>query len=179
MVPESSANRSVDLYRCDEMPHRWTKVASLLTDVRLADATLHHDGDRWWMFATHGQPGASMYDELHLFHAADLLGPWVPHRLNPVKIDAASARPAGALFRHGRQLIRPAQDCSTVYGGGVVLNQVLRLDEQAYEECALSRLAVEGLGSAVPVHSLNAAGDTACVDALFYRPRLWPQRSNE
>ena len=175
MVPESSANRSVDLYRCDEWPWRWRRVATLLQGVRLADATLHHDGERWWMFGTHGQVGASMYDELNLYHAPDLFGPWQAHRLNPVKVDARSARPAGALFKAGGQWARPTQDCSAVYGGAVVINRLMRLDESGFEEVSVAKLSVESLPAGLPVHTLNTSGATACIDLLRQRWR-WAQR---
>ena len=43
--------------------------------------------------------------------ADTLLGDWKPHRRNPVKTDVRSARPAGRLFRAGRQsLYRPGAD---------------------------------------------------------------------
>src|SRR5690606_4215327 len=51
MVPESSANRSVELYRCIGFPDRWEFVCNLLENVYAVDPTLlRHDG-KWWLFA--------------------------------------------------------------------------------------------------------------------------------
>ncbi|HET7197638.1 MAG TPA: hypothetical protein VFI86_03165, partial [Burkholderiales bacterium] len=41
MLPESSRNRTVELWRCVDFPGGWRLEAKLLEGVRLADATLH------------------------------------------------------------------------------------------------------------------------------------------
>ena len=96
MLPEMSAACRVQLYRADPFPDRWLPDAVLLEDCRLADATpVLHEG-RWWLFATANEDCGSSWDQLHLFHAPDLLGPWTPHAGNPVLIDAGAARPRRA-----------------------------------------------------------------------------------
>jgi hypothetical protein len=95
MVPESGANRTVELYRCAGLPDRWEKVQDIFTGIDLVDATLFaHDG-RWWLLGNVSEPGADKHDELHAFHAETPLGPWQPHAANPVVADARFARPAG------------------------------------------------------------------------------------
>lgn len=168
MVPESSANRSVDLYLCDRFPTGWRKVKTLINGPRLADATLFFREGRWWMLAAHGQPGASMYDELHVYWSDDLLGHWQGHALNPVRIDARNTRPAGAVFEFEGRLIRPVQDCSATYGGALRFNEIVRLDVAVFEErdAQLPSLCVPGLEPGVPVHTYNALAGRVCVDSL-------------
>src|SRR5579871_4862442 len=50
MMPDSNANRTLDLYRCESFPLRWAKVHTLIQGTCVADATLHHSQGRWWMF---------------------------------------------------------------------------------------------------------------------------------
>ena len=40
MIPETAANRTVELYRCEQFPDRWGLVKVLLRDVYAVDATL-------------------------------------------------------------------------------------------------------------------------------------------
>jgi hypothetical protein len=178
MVPESSARRTVDLYLCEQFPARWRKVKTLVEGLRLADATLHFHQERWWMFATHGLPGASMNDELHIYWADELLGTWQAHALNPVRIDARDTRPAGAMFMLDGRLIRPVQDCSTRYGGALRFNEVVVLDTQAFEErdAGLLPLALSGLAPGVPVHTFNRLGARLCVDSLHAVGRPFKSR---
>ena len=132
VIPESSAAREIALYRVDEPDGRLTKVCALVKNFAGLDATLiRHDG-RWWMFATdaHGAKDSN----LHLWHAEALEGPWIPHAVNPVKVDIRSSRPAGTPFHHGGVLYRPAQNCSVTYGGSTTINRVLCLTPVKFQE---------------------------------------------
>ncbi len=51
MIPESSAARTVNLYRADPFPDRWVREATLIEDVEASDATIVRHGGRLWMFA--------------------------------------------------------------------------------------------------------------------------------
>jgi hypothetical protein len=134
MIPESSANRTVTLYRADPFPHRWVPEATLLTDIEASDATVVRHNGRFWMFAATRDGAGSYSDTLSLFHAADIRGPWAAHPANPVLVDQASARPAGAIVERDGALWRPVQDCSNGYGTGIGLAKITRLDQERFEQ---------------------------------------------
>jgi len=165
MIPESSANRTVDLYEAERFPGGWRHVQTLLSGLRLADATVIRWGGRLWMFAAHGQAGTSNYDELHLYSAEALLGPWHPHPLNPVKLDAGSARPAGAMWIEDGRIVRPVQDCRSRYGDRVAFQVVTALDETRFAEAPLDRPDPGGAAPGEAVHTWNEAGRWAVIDA--------------
>jgi hypothetical protein len=172
MIPESSAHRSVDLYVCENFPARWRKLATLIEGPRLADATLVRHGGRLWLFATHAEVDGCLYDELHVYWAERLHGPWHAHAANPVKIDARAARPAGAMWSHAGRLFRPVQDCSATYGGAVSVQEVIRLDEVSFEEREAWRIAAPGPRAGTPLHTLNSAGGFTVIDRLRLRWRM-------
>jgi hypothetical protein len=166
MLPESGANRTVELYRCIEFPGHWVHDRVLLSGVHAADATLlEHDG-RWWMFMTQAAPGQSIHEHLHLYWAETPLGPFVPHPGNPVKSGLRGTRPAGALFSHQGALYRPTQDCSRVYGEGVVLQRVDELSTGGFLETEVGRIVPEQGSEARRVHTLNAGNGIRVMDAL-------------
>jgi hypothetical protein len=173
MVPESAANRTVDLYRCDRFPDRWTHVRTVFSGVRANDATLLAHGDRWWMFVSmNAHPGSSSHEELFLFHAADpVSGDWTPHPRNPVVSDVRRARPAGPVLVRNGVLIRPAQDCSVRYGYGIRFMRIARLDEADYEESEVARLEPRWDPRYVGTHTFDQAGPVTVVDALRLRSR--------
>jgi hypothetical protein len=173
MVPESAANRTVDLYRCDRFPDRWTHVRTLFAGVRANDATLLAHGGRWWMFVNmNAHPGSSSHEELFLFHASDpVSGEWTPHPRNPVVSDVRRARPAGPVLVRNGVLIRPAQDCSVRYGYGMRFMRIARLDEADYEEVELARLEPRWDPRYVATHTFDQAGPVTVVDALRLRSR--------
>jgi hypothetical protein len=171
MVPESSANRTVSLYRADPFPTRWVKEADLLTDIEASDATLLRHRGRWWMFATVRDGSGSYSDTLCLFCAPHLRGPWVPHPGNPILVDAGSARPAGNIVRVGSRLWRPVQDCRAGYGTALGIAEITRLDHDGYAQVLRSVIPPSGPWAGRRFHTLNRAGRLECIDGSAHSPR--------
>lgn len=175
MVPESCANRTVDLYRATAFPGGWVKEATLLSDVVASDATLvEHDG-RWWLFATVRDGGGAFSDALHLWSAPDFRGPWTPHPKNPVLVDIASARPAGRMVKRGNDLLRPVQDCRRSYGAALGIARVAHLDLNGMEQTVETILTPGALWSGRKLHTLNEAGGLEFIDGSAIAPR-WKQQ---
>lgn len=177
MIPETGRNNTVELYRCRKFPDLWEFDRVLLEARNPTDATLvEHDG-RWWMFVNIEEPGVTVnWEELHLFYAESPLGPWHPHRRNPVKSDVRNSRPAGHLFTWDNTLFRPAQDCSRRYGYGTVINRVTKLTPDDFCEEEESRITPDWDGTVIGTHTLNSAGDLTVVDCLVRRNRIYAGR---
>ena len=171
MLPETSAASCVRLYRAAPFPHRWIPDAVLLAGRKLADATPVLHENRWWLFATSTDDGGSSWDQLHLFHAPDLLGPWTPHAGNPVLIDAGAARPAGLMWHEDGVLMRPVQDCRTGYGTGVAFCRVDRLDEGGYRQSVVRRIGPPPGLRATGLHTFNREAGWEVVDLKVPHPR--------
>ena len=173
MIPESLENETVDLYRASDFPSRWVHEARLLSGIRAVDATLFDDGSRLWLFVNVAEPGASINDELHLFTAPELRGPWVSHPENPIISDVGRARPAGRIFRHDGELIRPSQDCFSAYGRAVVLNRIDVLTATDYRETPIGRIEPDWAPRLHGTHTYNSTGRFEVRDgfrfALRYR----------
>jgi len=168
MVPESGAARRVSLYRAREFPWQWEHAADLLEGHNAVDATLWRHQGRWYLFVAIAESGGIVHDELFLFHAEALTGPWLPHPCNPVVSDVGRARPAGALFLRDGRLIRPAQDCAVNYGRAVVFNEVLELSPQNYRERALGRLDASWRRGLHGCHTYSTNGRVEVVDGKFF-----------
>ena len=173
MLPESSANRTVELWRCVEFPGKWRLERNLLEDVRLVDATLLRSAGRWWMFANSAAGPSELFnDELCLFSAERLDGEWQPHPANPLKSDPRGSRPAGRIFEANGALYRPAQICVPRYGAGLAIQRIVRLSPHDYTERQVERI-VPGPGTGLlGLHTVNRAGDLVVVDAFLRRRRF-------
>ena len=166
MLPESGENSTVELYRCEEFPHRWVLDRVLFSDLHTADATLvEHDG-LWWLFMTQATAGQSINEHLYLYWADSPLGPYTLHPRCPVKSGLRGSRPAGALFHRDGCLYRPAQDCSRVYGEAVILHRVEELTKTRFREVEAGRIASAGHAEARRVHTLNVGDGVRVMDAL-------------
>jgi hypothetical protein len=171
MIPESSANRTITLYRADPFPHHWIREATLVADIEASDATIVHHGDCFWMFAAIRDGLGSWSDTLSIYSAPQVLGPWTAHPANPVLIDSTTARPAGAFVKRDGTLWRPVQDCSAGYGTGVGLVQILRLDHSGYEQKLHALLRPDPCWPGRRFHTLNRAGRLECIDGAAHSPR--------
>ena len=171
MIPETSANRTVELYRATRFPDQWVLESTLLRDVSASDATLLEQDGRLWLFAALADSGGSDWDTLGIFHALRLTGPWTPHAANPVLVDAGSARPGGMMFKRDGALIRTAQDCREGYGSGLALCRVDRLDPENYAQSVLARLGPRPSWGANGLHTLNAACGLEVIDCAGRRLR--------
>jgi hypothetical protein len=145
------------LYRCVEFPLKWEFQRQLVEFA--SHATLHRAADRWWLFAT-----GEFDDELNLFHATKLTGPWIPHARNPVKSDARGARPAGRLYWRNGALYRPALVNAPREAMGVALHRVLRLTPHEYAERQVETIP--------GVRAVNYCSELTVVDAFTRRFRF-------
>ncbi len=164
MVPECGASGRIDLFRANDFPGGWVRHATLVDGLVASDATLIEYDGVWWMFAT-VQDGGGFSDALHLWSAPDFRGPWTPHPANPVLIDIAAARPAGAMIRRDGALYRPVQDCRLGYGKALGLARVLRLDGGGFEQKV--EVILEAGGSRWPgrrIHTLNSCTSFEFID---------------
>jgi len=164
LLPETSANAKLELYRAVEFPWRWAFDSVLIDDMALADATPVYYQNRWWLFAAAAEHGTTDQDELFVFYSDRLRGPWRPHARNPVKSDCRSARPAGRLVVRDGRLYRPAQDCERRYGTGIVWHEIVELDPNRYTEREVARFEATGAGALKGVHTVDQSGSIQVLD---------------
>lgn len=177
MVPESAENESIDLYECTDFPYEWRFKRHLIAGIKAYDATLYYDAEArlWWMFSNVVSiEGASDWEDLNLYYTDDLFeGEWTAHQNNPVVSDVRYARPAGQLFMSKGELIRPSQDSSRRYGGGLNFQRVKVLSPEDYSE-ELIVSATEPFGKkSVGVHTFNKTDRLTIIDSnLIERKRF-------
>lgn len=170
MVPETSAERCVMLYRAVDYPTKWERDGDLLSGLPFNDATLFRHGGRWWMLTETAEQVRS--DTLRLYSADDLRGAWVEHPASPIVAgDATIARPAGTVIDHDGRLVRFAQDCANDYGKRVRAFEIVELSPSTYLERPLG-VVLEPAGAGwndlgmhqVAAHRTEAGDWLACVD---------------
>jgi hypothetical protein len=130
-APEMSQEDGCVLYALSA-DGTWSPAHHILRGTRIVDPTVFRFDGRWWLLGT--EPPPRHNTTLHAFYADAVGGPWTAHGANPVKHDAATARPGGRPFALNRRLYRPAQDCSETYGGAVHLMEVLALTPTDFRE---------------------------------------------
>ncbi len=173
MIPESNENGSIDLYKCVDFPSKWEHHRTIMKDVVASDATVFKHDKKYWLFTNIKEvPGATTLDELFLFYSDDLLeGSWTSHPLNPIITDVKFARPAGNLFMHKGRLFRPAQDNSGHYGRAMCLREIVKMDEESFDERSIQSIYPNWDKDLISTHTLNSSGKLTIIDALIKRRR--------
>jgi hypothetical protein len=176
IMPEAGESSELTLYEAVGNGLEFQRRAVLISGQRLADATIARMGERLWMFATCAEPGvAGMEDALHVYWADRIEGPWHPHMLNPVKIDATSSRPAGAMHLVDGALHRAVMDCSSTYGGSVRWMRVVRLTEDEFDEVPVPGWLPNREVEPEPWHTFNKIDGMIVMDRQVRLPR-WRTR---
>jgi hypothetical protein len=166
-IPETVQANGVLLFRAIGPEPRWVFERKLIDGFAAADSTVIFHDQRYWLFCTQYilGPDNPANSHLHIWHARNLHGPWLPHARNPVKVDRSNARPAGTPFVHDGELFRPAQDCSRTYGGSVKINRISVLTETEFMEDLVAVIEPRK-GGPFPdgFHHLSAFGEYTLVD---------------
>ncbi len=166
MMPESSANRTLEIYRADPFPFRWTLDRVVLSGAAISDATAFPFAGSWWLTGATNAPGTSSWDCLSLFSGPGPLGPWTAASDGPALIDASAARPAGHVFSRGGELWRPAQDCTRGYGSGLALCRIDALGPGSLQQTVMRRYQPRG-----GLHTFNTSERFVAIDRTVARAK--------
>lgn len=172
MIPETSGNETIEIYRAVRFPDEWVLDRVLIENIRAVDATLFEKTGKFWLFANAAVEGGSTWDELFVYMANSPFGPWKPHPKNPVISDVRFARPAGKLFYEQGELIRPAQDCSISYGHAINFRRINILSETDYQEETVGSITPEWMSGNLGTHTFNRSEEFHVLDGKIWRRRL-------
>ena len=173
MLPETSENSTIELYKCIEFPKKWELEKVLMNEICAVDSTIWKKDGKYCLFTNVRMlEGASKHDELHLYYADSLLADeWRPHPQNPIVSDVRSARPAGKIFEKEGKWYRPSQDCSVRYGYGMQIAEIISLEEDKYKERIIEYIEPNWSKDLLATHSFNQENRFSVIDALIQRKK--------
>jgi hypothetical protein len=170
MIPDTSGNKTVALYKVTQFPYQWEFVMNLLEDTVLIDSTLLYENDTWWLFGTTAaNTFTSTNDQLLLYYSKDLFSQnWIPHPQNPIATDISKCRPGGKIFKINNNLFRPAQNnASRQYGYALSINKIVTLNETTYREEKVSEIIPGKENKLSAVHTFNFSDSLIVIDGII------------
>ena len=171
MMPESSRKGEVRLYRAVNFPLKWELDRVMLKKPLVDSVIINHNGMYWLLGSDHSGLGTKRNGHLAIWYSSSPLGPWRPHKRNPIyNVDKSfGARNGGRPFFHDGSLYRIGQDCGETYGKKVRVFKVEVLTKDRYKEVEVS------LGLEEPVKRRNAWNGIRYhhVDALKLSSGQW------
>lgn len=136
MMPESNEIGQLNLYRAVNFPLSW-KLEKVILKKPLVDSILiHHEGIYWLLGSDHSSFGAKKNGQLEIWYSNSPLGPWKPHKKNPIYNGKRSvgARNGGRAFLHDGHLYRVGQDCGENYGKRIRIFKIEVISKEEYRE---------------------------------------------
>ena len=162
MIPEALDSGSIDLYRCENFPHKWVRETTLFRG-RFVDTTVWQYDNLWWLMTTSAEPD-SRSGCLLLFYSDSVSGPWHFHPANPISTDVRNLRSGGRVFPGVSRLVRPSQNCCGMYGRGLVLNEIMELSRLRYAERTLTTVEPQPSDEVCGIHTYNWSGNVELID---------------
>lgn len=170
MIPESADNRSINLYKAMQFPHKWEKVAQLSEGVFYDTTYVSYNG-KDYLISYSPQKGSFALN-LFAFDIGNM-------RIEPIaekRYEINIGRPAGNLFSKDNYLIRPAQDCERKYGEKLFFYRVTAMEKGKYEEQLESMTTATDVGVTFQrIHTYNSDNKYEVVD--FFLEKFQPLRS--
>ncbi|PIE06986.1 MAG: hypothetical protein CSA74_09405 [Rhodobacterales bacterium] len=167
MLPETCGASQLELWRATDFPFGWELETTALEGVVAADSVLHEQAGQWWLFTNICRDSAGDHGaELHLFRVdSPMMNRLEPHPLNPVVIDTTTARGGGRVFARDGKLYRSSQDNSHgLYGFGLNLMQITRLDMEGYAEERVRHVTGDFAPGLMGCHHMDAAAGRFVID---------------
>ncbi|XP_054813956.1 glucosamine inositolphosphorylceramide transferase 1 [Prosopis cineraria] len=152
MMPESSKKGELRLYKAIEFPLQWTLEKVLIKKPLVDSLIVKYDGGYWLFGSDHSGFGSKKNGQLEIWYSSSPLGPWKPHKKNPIyNVDKSfGARNGGRPFFYEGNLYRIGQDCGETYGRRVRVFKIEVLTPEEYKEIEVP------LGFAEPIKGRNA-----------------------
>jgi hypothetical protein len=167
MIPETHQSGRIEVWRSVGFPDRWELHATALDGTRAADTVLVERSGQWWIFTNLCLDGFGDHcSELHVFRTdGPQLGHVEPHPLNPVVVDSRTARAGGRVFFQDGRLLRVSQiNSHGVYGYGLNIIEIERLDERSYRERVLRQITPGFENGIMGCHHFDAAEGQFVID---------------
>lgn len=173
MIPESGENGTVELYRAEEFPYKWTLDNVLLENKTTADATVLKNGDKLFIFIyiyLGNRKILNVY-ELNMEDRKLTL-------VDSVLDSNDSKRPAGNIINNSGQLVRPSQDCCIKYGESIFFNNIVEMSNGEYSEQLLSKLSTKNILledeiNVKRIHTFNTSKNYTVIDVCKERLDLF------
>lgn len=116
MIPESSANNCISLYRAEHFPDKWVKEADLLNGEKYVDSTVFADGEDCGILSYKSVKG-----RWELIHFSLDLEKKKLKMQTSLDYHENIGRPGGYIFD---KCMRPAQNCQRKYGEELLIYKI-------------------------------------------------------
>jgi len=156
MIPESSKNNSVRLYKCVKFPNKWKFVKKIIKNVDLVDPIVFKWKGNWFLVASKAK-NEFLYNKLCIYVAKNPLSTnWKPLKSNPIIESNILGRNAGLIKESNKEIYRISQAyLPGNYGAFISVNKILNILKDGYNERSIRKIFPTHKKNIKGIHTLN------------------------
>lgn len=171
LMPESSENKKLEVFKAVAFPFKWELYSTAFEGEAVGDAFFHIDEEeqKWLFLNKQAAETAAMNSELFIYKVDSYkFNSLIPHKQNPVLIDARVARNGGSIFKHNNQLYRPSQrNVDGIYGRALNINRVDKLTIDEYVETTIQIIEPDFDKKLMGLHHVHQCNGKFVFDAAY------------
>ena len=171
MMPETSQNKRLEIYKCVEFPTKWELFKTAFEGEIIKDAFFFDDklSQKWLFLNKSSGPNTEVNSELFVYKVDSIqLNSIQPHKQNPVLIDARIARNGGSIFNLNGNIYRPSQNNTFgIYGRALNINKIEELSIDSYKEKKIITVEPSFRKGLERMHHLHQLDDIFIIDAAY------------
>ena len=174
MVPESSENKDIRLYKCLKFPNKWIYCYNLISNIHAADTIIFKKSNLYWLLTTTSNNN-DYSSQLNIFYSDNPLSQsWKAHKNNPVKYDINNGRNGGLIIKNNGELIRAVQTFDynkygqNQYGRKINLNSIINISETDFIESFKYTINPYFKKNILGTHTINSTNNFTVIDYTFY-----------
>jgi hypothetical protein len=167
MIPESSANDDIRLYKAHDFPFGWVLTNVMVKNVSAVDTILYKANEMYYLVTGVDMNNVGDHSSnLFIYQSRKLeSSTWTPSNQNPVITDAERGRNAGSIQSHSHRSIRVAQASEFgTYGKSIRLFEIQNLSLESYSEVQVSLPKLIVPLDAHGYHHLSSVGNVSAFD---------------
>ena len=168
MVPESSQDNSIRLYKCESFPLKWTYQYNLIDNINAADTNIFFHDNKYWITTNVDPTNKGDQNSILNCYYSDspISKEWIEHNNNPIQF-RNGARNAGYV---NNKNIRISQKFSfNEYGKSLQISEIEELNINSYKEKKLHEIYPKFFKNASGIHHLSSNDEYTVFDVKSYK----------
>ena len=157
MCPESHENQEIRLYESKTFPLKWELCKVLFKNVSAVDSIIFEKDKLWWLITSISNSSIADFNELNIFYseAGPVTNKWIPHKLNPITVNAKIARNGGVIFQDNKVFRIAQKNSFNFYGNKFSINEIKILNKENYKEEIVKKIEPNFIKGIKGTHHLH------------------------
>ncbi len=168
MLPESSQNKDLRLYKSEKFPLEWKLERVLFVNVNVCDGTIFQYEEKWWLFVTKScSDSLETNSQLYAYFSDNPINSeWIEHTKNPLICDSSSGRLGGILTDENNIYLVFQKQGFNRYGKTSSIYKINELTENNFEREYICEITPDFSDHVIATHHFNSYKNCTVFDYL-------------